>query len=461
MIILPYHDYYPHQWEFFKNCVYGNKLFAYCRWARRAGKDDCFVNALSIKVMEKVGLYAYILPNYEQVRKTIWENVGQDGNRFIDYFPNEIVSRRRENDMTIIFANGSILKFVGSDNYSSLRGWNPIGIIQAEYQDHRAQSNADLLPIIAQNGGFMWKNSVHPETRNHAYDLWENVKDNKDWHISQLNWHQLFKDKAKTIPIYTEKDKATARIQMKSSEIDTNFEMRLPAQSERYIYSSTMNAIREQGQVLDFHLDTRFPVHTYWDLGVSNVYSSMAVWVIQDFTDHHKAVAYFEGCGMGVIDYIEMLKEFATKHSLILGEHFCPHDGQNNKDYFEGKSLIVRAKEHGVTFKCPVSVKSIKSGIQNSQDILTRTFFHKTHCQRGLQCLENYQRIYNVHNNVYGAPMHDEYSHGADAFRYFAQIKSREELKPTQTVLDRIMTPRNSGTNQQQTQTFRRSPSGY
>lgn len=461
MILLPYHEYYPHQWDFFDSCVFGDKRFAYIRWARRFGKDNTFINALSIKVMEEVGLYAYILPEYEQVRKTIWDNVGADGKRFIDYFPDEIVSRRRENDMTIRFINGSILKFVGSDNYKSLRGWNPKGIIQAEYQDHRAQSNADLFPIIAENGGFMWKNGVHPETRNHAYDLWENIKDDEDWFAVTVPWADGFKDKAKTIPIYTEKAKQVARIQMKQSEIDTNLELCLPAQSERYIYSGVMNAIRNQGQVLEFHLDSRFPVHTYWDLGVSNVYASMAIWVIQDCVDHYKAVAYFEGCGMGVVDYIVMLKEFCQKHSLILGKHYCPHDGQNNKDYFEGKNLITRAKEHGVKFDCPISMKSIKSGIQNAMDIIPKTFFHSQYCSAGLKCLENYQRQYNVAMNVYGAPVHDEFSHGADAFRYFAQIKSRDTMKLTQTLLDKMtrqQSPHGAGNENQRT--FRSTPSG-
>lgn len=455
MIILPYHDYYPHQWDFFKNCVFGDKRFAYIRWCRRAGKDDCFINALCIKMQETVGLYAYILPYYSQVRKTVWENIGEDGKRFIDYFPDELVERRRDQDMTIIFKNGSILKFVGSDNFESLRGWNPIGIVQAEYQDHRPQANADLLPIIIRNNGFMWKNGVHPETRNHAYQLWNNAINEGSYFTSEETWHTA--EKSPGVPLYTEEQKRLAKNEMKQEEIDTNFEMRLPAQSERYIYSKIMNNLHERKQILDFHLDSRLPCDTYWDLGVSNVYASMAIWVIQDAKTHFNAVAYFDGCGHGVVDYIEIIKEFCTKKNLRLGRHFCPHDGVNNKDYFEGKSLIGRAAEFGVKFECPVSMKSVKSGIQNVIDILPQVFIHKSYCESGIAALEQYQRMYDKTKNVYGAPLHDEFSHGSDAFRYFAQIKSRRTLKVKENLLDSMF--RKDDTSQV-TQKFRRIPGG-
>ena len=40
--------------------------------------------------------------------------------------------------------------------------------------------------------------------------------------------------------------------------------------------------------------------------------------------------------------------------------------------------------------------------------------------ERLLHCLKRYRRSINVNTNEPGPPLHDEYSHGADAFRYMA-----------------------------------------
>ena len=40
---------------------------------------------------------------------------------------------------------------------------------------------------------------------------------------------------------------------------------------------------------------------------------------------------------------------------------------------------------------------------------------------RLLECLKRYRRDVNQATNEPGAPRHDEYSHGADAFRYLGQ----------------------------------------
>jgi phage terminase large subunit len=66
-----------------------------------------------------------------------------------------------------------------------------------------------------------------------------------------------------------------------------------------------------------------------------------------------------------------------------------------------------------------VPIASIESGIK-----LGRMHFHKCYFDKStarlLECLKNYKRSINSATNEPGAPLHDEYSHGADAFRYMA-----------------------------------------
>jgi phage terminase large subunit len=66
-----------------------------------------------------------------------------------------------------------------------------------------------------------------------------------------------------------------------------------------------------------------------------------------------------------------------------------------------------------------VPIATIESGIK-----LARMHFHKCYFDKStsrlLECLKNYKRSINSATNEPGAPLHDEYSHGADAFRYMA-----------------------------------------
>lgn len=57
-------------------------------------------------------------------------------------------------EMKIRFKNGSLLQLVGSDNFDSLMGTNPQGIVFSEYalQDPRAYQF--MRPILAANAGW-------------------------------------------------------------------------------------------------------------------------------------------------------------------------------------------------------------------------------------------------------------------------------------------------------------------
>jgi len=53
---------------------------------------------------------------------------------------------------------------------------------------------------------------------------------------------------------------------------------------------------------------------------------------------------------------------------------------------------------------------------------LSSCWFDETKCDFGILCLENYRKDWDESRQVFrSSPRHDEYSHGADAFRQFAQ----------------------------------------
>jgi phage terminase large subunit len=49
-----------------------------------------------------------------------------------------------------------------------------------------------------------------------------------------------------------------------------------------------------------------------------------------------------------------------------------------------------------------------------------RVYFNKTRAERLVECLKRYRRHVSNATGEPGKPVHDEFSHGADAFRYLA-----------------------------------------
>jgi len=65
--------------------------------------------------------------------------------------------------------------------------------------------------------------------------------------------------------------------------------------------------------------------------------------------------------------------------------------------------------------------KPIEEGIQAVRSILPNCTFNVVHCKRGIQCLDFYRKKWNdILKVYYDEPLHDQYSHGADAFRMLA-----------------------------------------
>ena len=62
----------------------------------------------------------------------------------------------------------------------------------------------------------------------------------------------------------------------------------------------------------------------------------------------------------------------------------------------------------------------VEHGIRLSRMLFPRTWMDKEKTKRLQECLKRYRRSINQTTGQATSPLHDEYSHGADAFRYLA-----------------------------------------
>ena len=100
---------WDHQLEAWNAMMNRNVKRAVWVWHRRSGKDITAFQVMICKAFKRVGVYWYVMPEYTQGRKIIWEGQRDDGRKFMDSIPPELIARKREDMMFIELVNGSII----------------------------------------------------------------------------------------------------------------------------------------------------------------------------------------------------------------------------------------------------------------------------------------------------------------------------------------------------------------
>lgn len=231
----------PHQTNLFNTFGHGKQFQRGAAvWHRRAGKDSCALNLTARDMFKRVGTYWHLFPEQTQARRAIWNGIDRDGRRIIDQFLPPAV-RRRENgqEMLIETVNGSMWQMAGSDNYDSLVGSNPVGVVFSEWSLANPEAWEYIRPILVENGG--WALFIYtPRGRNHGYSTYLNALDDKDWFCERLTVDD-------TGLVTKDQIEAERRAGMSDGKIRQEFYCSFEAESdEQLIPYSTVAAAQER-----------------------------------------------------------------------------------------------------------------------------------------------------------------------------------------------------------------------
>lgn len=376
---------------------------------RRAGKDITAVNYVVKQMYQKPGTYYYIFPTYSQAKKVIWDAMRNDGFRIIDHFPQELMESKNSQEMKIRFKNKSLFQLVGSDNFDSLMGTNPKGVVFSEYalQDPRAYEF--IKPILTANKGWALFIST-PRGKNHLWDLFNIAKKNSEW------WYEVLT--VKDTGIITEEEIEKDRRDGMSEEIiQQEYYCSFDRGIDGSYYGRLMSSLRLKNQIKSVPTDSYLQVHTAWDLGFGD---STAIWFYQIAGNEIHMIDYYQNHGEGIAHYAGIMNQKQRENSWIYGQHFAPHDAGSGS-FETGMSKARYAADLGIKFTI-LPRESIDSGIERVRRNLPKCWFDEKNCEYGLRCIENYRKKYNEALRCYGEnPLHDQWSDGADAFRYLCQ----------------------------------------
>lgn len=394
----------------FEAAMFSGKTRAMLVWHRRAGKDIACLNFLVNEMLKRVGIYYYFFPTFRQARAVIWDGIDEEGRRILDAFPKDLIEGKpNETQMKIRLKNGSLFQLVGTDNFDAIAGTNPIGCIFSEYslQDPTVWTLI-VSPILVKNGGWAVFNGT-PRGKNHQYELDCVARENPQrWFYQKLTIEDTG-----IVPLELIEQE---RREGKSEEvIQQEYYCSYDRGIEGSYYGRLVDTARKEKRIGVVPYEPRSVVNTYFDIGFGD--STAIIWA-QQVGAEWRVIDYYEAHGEGFAHYAKVLQN----KPYVYGTHYFPHDAGSGSIQ-TGTTLQRVAHDLGIK-AIVLGRDSFEVGIESARSLLAGCFIDEIKCRQLIKCLENYHKKFNEKLNVYSdTPLHDSWSHGADAFRYMAMAR--------------------------------------
>ena len=204
------------------------------------------------------------------------------------------------------------------------------------------------------------------------------------------------------------------------------------------IYWRQISQLREQGRVgCAFAFKPDEPLYTAWDLGLSD---HTAIWLVQHYGGQLYWLNHYSANQLPVDHYLSKIHEWEQRYSPI-ATHFLPHDAAHRDPH--GQSYVETLAAYGLrSVRVVPRTPDIWRGINSLRGLLLRSWFHRDTLEErinlrgekepsGLTCLEMYHSAPPSAGGAYReAPVHDQFSHSADAARMFAEAWAHGMVEP-------------------------------
>jgi len=203
-----------------------------------------------------------------------------------------------------------------------------------------------------------------------------------------------------------------------------------PAVEGAIFYKEIQEAEAER-RICNIPYDPLLKVHLVMDLGFGD---SLSIAFIQKHLSEIRVIKYLEYHQTK----LDVLSAQLREYYYNWGKIWLPHDGFAKTLNSGGKSTydVLTSLGWSVAEKNEITQLSIEDGIRIARMKFNQFYFDESTVaapldttpppgqtlltKRLIECLKRYHRKINKQTNAPGAPVHDEFSHGSDCFRYVA-----------------------------------------
>jgi phage terminase large subunit len=325
---------------------------------------------------------------------------------------------------TIRGKNGSEFNFVGlKNNVANVKSYEGVDICWVEEAQTTSRFSWNvLIPTIRKENSEIWI-TFNPELEtDETYQRFV-IHAPENAIVQKINWsdNPWFPDTLKE-----EKDSLKSRDPQAYNVV---WEGLCRQTVDGAVFAKEVQMAELDGRITKVNYDPTKPVHAIFDLGWSD---ATAIWFLQFVGMETRLIRYMEGNQTTISDYLAKMQTYGYIYDTL----WLPHDAENKTLAGNGRSIeeIVRAAGYKTRI---IPRTPIMDSINAARTIFQNCWFDRDNCHDGLQCLRHYRYDVDPETKQFSkTPVHDQYSHGADAFRYIGLMinepKQRRSPKPSQ-----------------------------
>lgn len=307
---------------------------------------------------------------------------------------------------TIRGKNGTEFFFAGLSDMTvdSIKSFEGVDVVWCE----EAQTISDrswsvLIPTVRKEGSEIWI-TYNPELESDPTHERFVLNTPPDCKVVEMNWSDN-----PWFPQTLDMERQHAQQTLKPEVYNWIWEGKCKPAVEGAIYFDEVSKAEADGRIRDVPADPLLKTHAVWDLGWND---KMSIVLVQKSASELRIVGYLEDSHRTLADYVAQLKAMP----LNWGVNYLPHDGFA-KDFKTGKSAQEILEALGCTVEKTPNMP-IEDGIRAARLVFPRVYIDKTKAAGLIECLKRYRRNISNKTGEAGSPLHDQYSHGADAWRY-------------------------------------------
>lgn len=406
-------------WEYLANGGRHAELI----WHRRSGKDEISLHHTACAMFERTGNYWHMLPEASQARKAIWDAINpHSGVRRIDEaFPPALRSFTRNQDMMLGLKNGSTWQVLGSDNYNSLVGSPPIGVVFSEWALANPSARAYLRPIMLENNGWQLYITT-PRGRNHAYRTFNAAKTDPNAFAQVLTAYDTGAMSAERLDeermAYIKDFGEDQGIALFAQEYECSFDAAILGA----VLGRAVERARNENRIAE---DIGFdPAGALLELSCDlGFHDTTAFWFWQPMIGGFHVVDFDAASGLDADEWCKRLKKRCDERGYEIGRIYLPHDARA-RTFASKRNAIEAFLEHFGPERCSVVPQgTVHDRINAARRIMPRCAFALPECEAGLEALASWQFEFLEETRSFSKiPKHDWASHPGDAFSYGAQM---------------------------------------
>lgn len=402
-------------------------------WHRRAGKDEIFMNAFRDMSMKRIGSYWHCMPEFEQARKALWNNVNpKTGKTRVEtVFPKAAGFKHDQQQMLIKMPWGSTWQLIGSDRYNATVGSGPVAIAYSEWALSNPSAYAYHKPMLLETDGVAAFNTT-PRGNNHAKKMLDAAKQDPSWFWEVLTVEDTGALTHEQLAEELKDYQALYGIDFGQAYFDQEYFCSFSGAMVGAYWGAEVNRAEREGRIHEFDIDLGYPVHTAWDLGkaVNN-----PIWCFQVIAGRPRIVDFYASDSDDLADWVRWLDDKGYH-----GTDYVPHD----IIVTEWGSKRTRLETlHGMGRKPKrLPMVSVADGLQAGRMTINAAEFRDTpEVQAGLDGLRNYRRDWDDERKTFReTPVKDWAEHIGSAFRYLGLAwKEVVPVKPKEKAPEKLI----------------------